>query len=456
MNTENTSDTSRNTSNEFKSKLDKLKAAPVSVVVDQTNYSEHASTKRSRFFWFWVLVYSAIIFFGAYHFIEKGGMTLSVIMLLCAVFIHIYTASIELPPLDGADPVKKREFEESNHWQRQKWMIFAYGFMLFSLLMTFYPFVVPYGSHDGKSADEYLETIRERPIALFIGYSVNSKDKHSDHSQVLQPTVHEQPDSAMAPNEDAKAEINSPDAKRNGSGIKIQAEWIINIGGYVEACATDPNRNNGVAAVCSVSGGLQVPLYFIILALMGGSISLTRRLPELQKMASSAYVATENQPKLSQHEFREYLIFHIVQFISAPFLAILAYYLVEPSNTANSVALAFIAGFASESILLMIRSVAEKISPKTTDTTQYGTITGVVTLVQTDKTMRPATKAEVSLVDLPHVTTLTDEQGLYVLGNVPVGMNNIRVVCTGAKEKTDSVKIEHSQAVVRKNVTVEA
>ncbi|MEK7772110.1 MAG: carboxypeptidase-like regulatory domain-containing protein, partial [Pseudomonadota bacterium] len=302
----------------------------------------------------------------------------------------------------------------------------------------------------------YLETIRERPIALFIGYSVNGKDKHSDHSQVLQPAVHEQPDSAMAPNEDAKAEINSPDAKRNGSGIKIQAEWIINIGGYVEACATDPNRNNGVAAVCSVSGGLQVPLYFIILALMGGSISLTRRLPELQKMASSAYVATENQPKLSQHEFREYLIFHIVQFISAPFLAILAYYLIEPGNTANSVALAFIAGFASESILLMIRSVAEKISPKTTDTTQYGTITGVVTLVQKDKTMRPATKAEVSLVDLPHVTTLTDEQGLYVLGNVPVGMNNIRVVCTGAKEKTDSVKIEHSQAVVRKNVTVEA
>ncbi|MBK9663858.1 MAG: hypothetical protein IPO71_13230 [Nitrosomonas sp.] len=34
---------------------------------------------------------------------------------------------------------------------------------------------------------------------------------------------------------------------------------------------------------CQVRDGLLVPLYFIILALMGGSISLTRRLPELAK-----------------------------------------------------------------------------------------------------------------------------------------------------------------------------
>ena len=449
MNTENTSDASKNKLNGSKLKSDKSEAVSAQMT-DQTDHHEY-STKWPKFFWFWILAYSSVISFGVYHFIEKGSMTLSVVMLLCMVFIHIYTASIELPPLDGTDPIEKREFEESNRWQRQKWMIFAYGFMLLSLLMTFYPFVVPNGSHDGKSPDKYLETIRERPIALFIGYAADSKDKNSDHSQVSQLKVNGQTDSAVTPDE----ETNNPKATQDESRNKIRAEWVLNIGGYVETCETGPNSSNGVAAVCPVSGGLLVPLYFIILALMGGSISLTRRLPELQKMASSAYVATESQPKLSQHEFREYLIFHIVQFISAPFLAVLAYYLVEPSNTANSVALAFIAGFASESILLMIRSVAEKISPKTTDTAKYGIITGVVTLMPADKGVKPAVKAEVSLIDLPHVTTLTDEQGLYVLGNVPVGVNNIKVVYTGAKEKTDSVRVEHSQAVARKNVTIE-
>jgi hypothetical protein len=452
MNTENISDIPKSASNDSKPRLNHSKTESAQQMAGSINSNER-SVSQLRLFWFWILAYGATISYGIYHFNKANSATFSIVILVCLIFVHIYTESIELTPLEGANPGKKREFEENRRLQRQRWMIFAYGFMLFSLIMTLYPFVVPYG--DNASKKDYLDTIRERPVALFIGYSVDGKDKKPSSSIESSKEVSDSLAlSASVDKQDGQA--NDPEAPENITVNKTKPEWVINIGGYVEACEPGLNANNGTAVVCAVNGGLQVPLYFIILALMGGSISLTRRLPELQKMASSAYVATENQPKLSQHEFREYLIFHIVQFISAPFLAILAYYLVEPSNTANSVALAFIAGFASESILLMIRSVAEKISPRTTDTAQYGTITGVVTLVQIDKTMKPATTAEVSLVDLPHVTTLTDEQGLYVLGNVPVGMNNIRVVSAGAKEKADSVKIEHSQAVVRKNVTIEA
>ena len=199
------------------------------------------------------------------------------------------------------------------------------------------------------------------------------------------------------------------------------------------------------------------------MALMGGSISLTRRLPELQKQAGSEHIGTEKQPKLSQYEFREHLIFQMVQFISAPFLAILAYYLVDPSDTTSSVALAFTAGFASESILLMIRSVANKITPETNAGPQYGAVAGVVTLSGKGAgSEEPAQKVEVSLSESPQIQSITDDKGFYMLGNVPVGEHSISIKFTtkvNEKEienlKKVTVKIERAQAIVKKNVTIE-
>lgn len=200
-----------------------------------------------------------------------------------------------------------------------------------------------------------------------------------------------------------------------------------------------------------------IPLYFIILALMGGSISLTRRLPELQKQVSDEHIATKHQPRLTQYEFREHLIFQIVQFISAPFLAILAYYLIEPSNLTNSVALAFVAGFASETILLMVRSVANKISPASAEGPQYGAIAGVIAF----KNFTPL-KTEVFLSESPQIHTIADDQGFFMLSNVPVGEHSISIKYTTQADgktleqiKKDTVKIERSQAIVKKNVVVE-
>ena len=146
------------------------------------------------------------------------------------------------------------------------------------------------------------------------------------------------------------------------------------------------------------------------------------------------------------------------RFISAPFLAILAYYLIEPSNTTNAVALAFTAGFASETILLMVRSIANKISPNSRSGPQYGAIAGVVTLSNKDESFeKPAQKAEVLISESPQIHSITDEKGFYILGNVPVGEHCISIKYTTQvnnkleeRTKKDTVKIERAQAIVKK------
>lgn len=71
-------------------------------------------------------------------------------------------------------------------------------------------------------------------------------------------------------------------------------------------------------------GGLVIPLYLVILSLIGGAVSLTRRVPELQKQSDPSYTPAQNAPRLSPGILREYLVFQIVQFVSAPMLAAVA------------------------------------------------------------------------------------------------------------------------------------
>jgi hypothetical protein len=375
-------------------------------------------------------------------------------------------------------------------------MIFAYGFMLLSLLLTFYPFINPLfdtRSDAGKSShsqvkqpdrrekvksdseqhaqaeqpfrfekNEYLRTLRERPIAVFIGCTLDSNAKNlrceeSKQGNAAQSKGHEEPD--PTDEKDNQPPENQPQAMPVESSMSVGHAWVINIGGYIQECSPGKRGEYGESFTCKVKDGLLIPLYFIILALMGGSISLTRRLPELQKQVGTEHVATETQPKLTQYEFREYLIFQMVQFISAPFLAILAYYLIEPSNTTQAVVLAFTAGFASETILLMIRSIANKITPETTTTIQYGAIAGVVTQGNNGSELgKPVGKIEVFLSGLPQKRSITDESGFYMLDNIPVGDHGIIFKSQddqgNAVEVKDMVKIGQAQAIVKKNVTI--
>jgi hypothetical protein len=148
-------------------------------------------------------------------------------------------------------------------------------------------------------------------------------------------------------------------------------QWIINIGGVVEpwsgekSATTQSSPGGGSAASGEgaaplrgqVRGGVVVPLYVIVLALIGSAVSMTRRVPEYQRRAM------DSQDPLTNVQARENLVFQIMQVLSAPLIAITVYYIIKPDTPMTSVVLGFGSGFASEPILLMIRSLVEKLSP---------------------------------------------------------------------------------------------
>jgi hypothetical protein len=112
-----------------------------------------------------------------------------------------------------------------------------------------------------------------------------------------------------------------------------------------------------------IHGGITVPLYFIIVALVGASISLTRRVPQYQKQF------LDNSKPFAASEMREHLVLQILQFLSAPFLAIAGYILLTPAGPTTSIPLAFVAGFSSETVLTFITSAIHNLD-KNGKTTQ--------------------------------------------------------------------------------------
>ena len=417
--------------------------------------------------WLWIVAHIFNFAYALKCYREDGSLQIfSVVIFMCIIFVQLYTDPIKPLPPEGSGTDERNKIEEERSQQRNKWMIFAYSFMLLSLWLTFSPFINPLFQPNKPPVPDkkqYLETLHERPIAVFIGCSLDPKantlrcETKSGAVETAEGEGGKKDDKAT---ETAKGDQGKRDGSETGSGkaeenAKFGSAWVINIGGSVKTCTNTPDEF-GKSVICEVKDGLLVPLYFIIMALMGGSISLTRRLPELQKQAGSEHIATEKQPKLSQYEFREHLIFQMVQFISAPFLAILAYYLIEPSNTTNAVILAFTAGFASETILLMVRSIANKITPENNAVPQYGAVTGVVTWNDKDPSLRkPAEKIEVSLSGSPQIQSITDAQGFYILGNVPVGDHSILFTSTESVETKEIVKIDRAQAIIKKNITIE-
>ncbi|TCF96873.1 hypothetical protein BZM26_34895 [Paraburkholderia strydomiana] len=115
-----------------------------------------------------------------------------------------------------------------------------------------------------------------------------------------------------------------------------------------------------------VQGGFAVPYYIVLLAFIGASISLTRRIPEYQKQSESRYVGTTDAPKLNSWEARENVVFEIMQLITAPFIAMVAFYAFAPSTTASGITLAFLSGFSSSLVLLQLRGMLEGLYPAAT------------------------------------------------------------------------------------------
>ncbi|MEM1114686.1 MAG: hypothetical protein AAGI11_22425 [Pseudomonadota bacterium] len=132
--------------------------------------------------------------------------------------------------------------------------------------------------------------------------------------------------------------------------------------------------------VAQIHGGAVVPLYMIVISLLGAAVGLARRLPEYQRQGSrlffDAYITRVKQGEVQADdlmpmdaaEVREAVVFQVMQVFSAPLVAITAYSLVGPANTDSVVLIAFASGFSTEAVLVLIRKGVDKLGkgePKT-------------------------------------------------------------------------------------------
>jgi hypothetical protein len=384
---------------------------------------------------------------------DIGNLGILILLSIAGVWcVDIFTE----PVAECAGP---GEGEEFNRLKRQ-WMAFAYGFMVFSVVATVAPFTGKIGRTPGDPGyDEWVKKIQNAPIYVFPGCvegstapgetarfpelscrHIASVSAVADAGKLAATTATNaaKPAAEMRAAADeltAEAASDKPDTvvvsvrkpagvtatdatrlavaaaiEQSGTASVSNATWLINIGGQVRECV------NGTRHLC-VSGGLVVPLHLVILSLMGGAISLTRRVPEYQKRGSRGYIGTDKEFALQPRVLREYLVFQIVQFVSAPLIAVVAYYLIEPTTTSASVAIAFAAGFASESVLLLIRTAVEKVAPTPSARVLLGSVVGMVR----DAGGQPVEGAKVKVVGAQGDGVDTDANGLFVLDQVPAG-----------------------------------
>lgn len=176
---------------------------------------------------------------------------------------------------------------------------------------------------------------------------------------------------------------------------------------------------------------LAVPMYVVILAFVGGAVSLSRRIPEYQKRSDPAFRGTEQQTSLAAVDAREVVVFQIMQLLSAPFIAMSAYYIVGPSTLATAVGLAFACGFASEPILLMIRGIITGIRPEGSriQTSERHAIQG--TVASADGVA--VAGAAIAVAELPMFSANTDVTGHYVVPDLSDGVYRV-----SARTKTES------------------
>jgi hypothetical protein len=118
-----------------------------------------------------------------------------------------------------------------------------------------------------------------------------------------------------------------------------------------------------------VHGGLSVPWYVIMLAVMGASVSMMRRVPEYQMQADGVGAeekattqdkSNSREKKITKGEARERMVFEVLQLIMAPMIAVVAYNAFTPSDRSGAVLLGFASGFSSEPLLVAIRAWVDR------------------------------------------------------------------------------------------------
>ena len=190
--------------------------------------------------------------------------------------------------------------------------------------------------------------------------------------------------------------------------------------------AENKSKPSGISNMYRVSGGFVVPFYVVVFAFVGGVVNLTRRVPEYQKRSSVHFAGTVTESRVTLLEAREFVVFQLMQLLSSPFVAMLAYYALEPKSVASAVGVAFFSGFATESVLLLLRGMFAGLRPEPTKTAAADLTTAATTQVEVtalDGAKAPLknVKVEMRFGTSPAVSQITDASGKAVFANVPAG-----------------------------------
>ena len=268
-----------------------------------------------------------------------------------------------------------------------------FGTMYF---LTFLSLVVPIGVTLWISQNYYVKDLMEgAPIGLVQGKAPGASGEQwliniggvvprkarseaaAKATRALDATAAPSPDqSADAPasDQDAPRGATSKDERKAAGAPTLAA-----------VSALQPPASN------VIQGGLTVPFYVVLLAMFGAGINMTRKVPEIQKgydlsslpdthgtsLLASPLKATarlfESRPEAADPDqaaikttfgIREELIRNYMYLMSAPFLAIAIYYLLQVIATQVSqpvlVVMAFVTGLSSELIVAAILEFADK------------------------------------------------------------------------------------------------
>lgn len=246
--------------------------------------------------------------------------------------------------------------------------VFAYAFTIGSFAMLVLPFVSDEPASGGArpaTLELVRGCVRGNAMAGLGGVS----------AVVLCPSD--------VPKGDPWPNRRQPDGTQAPYGGPVRYTLMLAIGGVtatvIDSPATDPaaavDAAPGSAASAvntdtstprrhhEVIGGLAVPFFVLVMAFIGGAVSLSRRIPEYQRRLHPNYIPTDKECRMRPFEAREVVVFQIMQLISAPFLAVATWFIVSPMSLTAAATLAFGTGFASEPLLLMIRGLVEGIRP---------------------------------------------------------------------------------------------
>jgi hypothetical protein len=267
-------------------------------------------------------------------------------------------------------------------------------------LMTFLSLAVPIILTILVSQSTYLvEMMREAPIGLVKGTAKGVTDSQwlvniGGAVEPIPPAVAAQPATSGATAANGPPPVVAPTSSTApGADVLTPAMPTPPTSGTpadttakgTTSRSTEQNSPASAADTVRVVGGLAVPFYVVMLAMLGAGINMTRKVPPVQTAYESQipqdedkfWAATVKAPlswfraqrtpisteqRAATAEIRRHMIENYMDLLSAPFLAIAVYYLLQAigSNPAEPVLvlMAFATGLMADALIDRIRKFA--------------------------------------------------------------------------------------------------